>query len=98
MQHFKINIKGEGRNLSKFHGILYVGNIYFITVFIDVNHHTVETYDSLQVQKAFSDDDSVLKVMKEDTTDVLMRKWIAKSISIIDYFVNEKDNEKDMSF
>ena len=27
-----------------------------------------------------------------------MRKWIAKSMSMIDYLVNKRDNEKELSF
>ena len=77
-----------GHNLSKFYGILHVNSNHYVTVIIDINKRTVETCDSLQVGKA----------SLKNPTVVLMRKWIAKSMSIIDYFINEKDNEKDISF
>jgi hypothetical protein len=77
-----------GHNLSKFYGILHVNSNHYVTVIIDINKRTVETCDSLQVGKA----------SLKNPTVVLMRKWIAKSMSIIDYFINEKDNEKEISF
>ena len=57
-------------------------------MFIDINKCAVEICDSLQVGKAFYDNPTV----------VFMRKWIAKSMSIIYYFINEKDNKKEISF
>ena len=73
-------------------------------MFIDIEQHTVETCDSYYTVKRISefsidsDDDSDVKEDIDTNKIVLMRKWIVKSMSIIDYLVNKRDNEKELSF
>ena len=77
--------------ITKFYGILHINNNHFVSVFIDIEQRTVETCDSYHTGKGFRDfsadsgDDSESKEDQDTETVVLMRKWIAKSMSIIDY-------------
>ena len=66
-------------SLTKFYGNLHVGNIHYVSVFIDTNIKTVHSLDPL------GQDNFQINVNTK-----LMRKWIAKSFSIIDYYFEQK--------
>lgn len=68
--------------LNQFYANLHVNDTHYVSLFIDVKERTVYTCDSF-------------KCNEEGGNEVvtLMRKWIAKSISIIDYYM---DGSEDM--
>ena len=90
--------------ITKFFGILHFNDNHFISVFIDIEEQTVDTCDSYHTGKGISDvstesdESSEPKESSATKMIVLMRKWIAKSMSIIDYLDNKKDNEKELSY
>ena len=77
--------------INKFYRILHINENHFVNVFIDIEECTAETCDSYHTGKGISevntdsDDDSDSKEDQDTKIVVLMRKWIAKSMSIIDY-------------
>ena len=76
----------KDNHISMFNGILPININHFVSVFIHIEQHTVETYDSYHTEKGISecstesDDDSDSKEDVDTETVVLMGKWIAKSI------------------
>ena len=77
----------QNHKLTKFNGNLHVQNSHYISVIIDIKHRLISTGDS------FNNHD-------EPFTNIapLMRKWIAEMISIINYYINERNQEKNIAF
>ena len=77
----------QNHKLTKFYGNLYVKNSHYVSVIIDTQHHLVQTCDSFN-----NNNDSFTN------TVTLMRKWIAKMMSIIDCYINETNQDKNISY
>ena len=73
--------------LTKFYGNLFVQNSHYLTFIIDTKHRAVQTCDSLNNHDEFF-----------TNSVTLMRKWIAKMMSIIDFYINETNEDKNISF
>ena len=84
--------------LNRFYGNLHVDNTHYVSVFINVDERTVHTCDSL-VQKPKTLTLLQKYSVKQNTNNVtLLRKWIAKSMSIIDYHLDNEKNHRNVCF
>ena len=68
MLHYYKVIKKSSHSLTNFYGNLNVGNMHYVSVFIDTNMKTVQTLDLLHHDS-----------FQMNLNVTLMRKWIAKS-------------------
>ena len=79
--------KEDTMKLSRFYANLHVRKNHYVSVFIDIDKRTVHTCDSLQ--------NNTEKTTKAVT---LLRKWIAKSMSIIDHYLGNNVKGRLISF
>ena len=68
----------QPNEIDRFYANLCVSNVHYCSVFIDKDFQSVETCDSIKNPPSEIKD-----------TLILMRKWIAKSMSIIAYYVDD---------
>ena len=64
-----------------------MNQMHYVSVFIDTESRRLYICDSLPDSLKFPNE-----------TIILMRKWIAKSMSLVDYYIKNNDTEFDLSF
>ena len=73
--------------LTKFFGTLYVNRMHYVSAFIDTESKRIYTCVSLPYTSNYQTD----KI-------ILMKKWIAKLMSLIDYHIKNNETGLDLYF
>ena len=78
--HFQTNNK-----IKQLYGNLHINGMHYVSVFIDLDKKSVETCDP-----------HVAYFRSSEKSVTLIRKWISKSMSILDYYLDPSKKDKDL--
>ena len=78
--HFQTNNK-----IKQLYGNLHINGMHYVSVFIDLDKKSVETCDP-----------HVAYFSSSEKSVTLIRKWISKSMSILDYYLDPSKKNKDL--